>query len=89
VLIEFDAGKDAVNRDKHGISLARAADFEFETANISLDIRRAYAEERYQALGYIRDRLHVLVFTLRNDRVRAISLRKANPREVRRYVHQP
>ena len=31
------------------------------------------------------DRLHVLAFTMRGNTLRAISLRKANPRERRRY----
>ena len=49
------------------------------------DTRKEYPERRFQALGYIGDRLHMLVFTPRNSKVHVISLRKANPREVRRY----
>ena len=36
--------------------------------------------------GLIGARLYVLVFTLRETAVRIISLRKANSREVKRYV---
>lgn len=42
-------------------------------------------EDRFQAHGLIDGRLHVLVFTMRSDVLRAISLRKAHPREVKRY----
>jgi len=36
-------------------------------------------------LGFIKDRLHSVVFTPRNGKPRVISLRKANKREVSRY----
>jgi uncharacterized DUF497 family protein len=45
-----------------------------------------YAEQRLEATGLIGERLHVMIYCLRSDVVRVISLRKANPREVRRYV---
>ena len=55
------------------------------TAAIDPDYRYAYGEDRFQALGLIEGRLHLLVFTIRGDVLRAISLRKANTKEVRRY----
>lgn len=56
-----------------------------EAAFIVPDERRAYGEARLQAYGLIAGRLHVLAFTMRGDVLRAISLRKANSREVKRY----
>jgi uncharacterized DUF497 family protein len=38
--------------------------------------------------GPIDDRLHVAVITFRGDRVRVISLRRANRREERRYAKE-
>jgi uncharacterized DUF497 family protein len=58
------------------------------TAAIDADLRYAYGESRFQALGLIGGRLHMLVFTMRGDVLRVISLRKANPREVRRHDEQ-
>ena len=84
--IEFDPGKDAANRNKHGISLAKAADMDFESAIFVPDERFAYGEPRTQVLGAIEGRLHMLVFTTRGETMRPISLRKANDREVKRYV---
>jgi uncharacterized protein len=46
VNIEFDLGKDQVNRLKHGISLAVAADMDFDDALVIPDRRRAYGEDR-------------------------------------------
>jgi uncharacterized protein len=83
--IEFDDQKDLINREKHGISLAAAAEMDISTATIIPDERRDYGEARYWAVGPIADRLHILAFTMRGDTVRAISLRKANDRERKRY----
>jgi uncharacterized DUF497 family protein len=85
VEIAFDPGKDAINRQKHVLSLADAALIDFGSAYVVLDERRAYGEARFQAYGVIAGRLYVLAFTMRGDAMRAISLRKANGKEVRRY----
>ncbi len=58
---------------------------DFDTAIYAPDNRYDYGEDRTWALGLIGGRLHMLVFTMRGDMLRVISLRKANPREVRRY----
>lgn len=50
------------------------------------DRRRDYGERRYQAMGPIDGRLHVLVFTPRAGAIHVISLRKANDRELRLYA---
>ncbi|CAG9184042.1 BrnT family toxin [Cupriavidus pampae] len=86
--IEFDPTKDQINRAKHGVSLALAESFEMEVAQIVTDTRENYGETRYIATGPIGDRLYVLVFTMRGANLRAISLRKANRREVNIYVDQ-
>lgn len=81
----FDPEKDRSNLAKHGISLAAALDFDWHHALVRADTRQTYGEDRYQAIGYIEDRLYVAVFTYRADTLRMISLRKANAREVRDY----
>lgn len=83
---EFDPAKDEGNLDKHGLSLADAEGFEWDAAEIQEDTRRQYAEQRFEATGLIGDRLHVMIYCLRSDAVRVISLRRANSREVKRYV---
>ena len=83
---EFDPDKDEGNFEKHGLSLADADGFEWDAAVVREDRRKRYAEPRFEAKGYIGERLHVMVFCLRTDAVRVISLRKANPREVKSYA---
>jgi hypothetical protein len=59
--ISYDPTKDAANIAKHGVSLAAAAQLDWDTLTAPLDSRRDYSERRI------------------------ISLRKANPREDKRY----
>jgi len=86
--ITFDPNKDQINRQKHGISLAEAADLDWDTALVWMDDRFEYDEPRQCALGVIADRVYFVAFVERNDTFRIISLRKANSREVRHYVNQ-
>ena len=86
--ISFDPAKDARNIARRGLSFARATEFDWTNALIVEDTRRDYGEWRYQALGHIEDRLHMLVFTPRAGSLHIISLRKANNREVRHYEAQ-
>jgi len=87
-MIEFDPVKDAANLRKHGVSLALAVDFEWETARIEEDARFDYEEQRFKATGYIGMRLYVLIYCLldHEDATRVISLRPAEPKEYRHYA---
>jgi uncharacterized protein len=84
--ITYDASKDAKNTDKHGVSLAVAAAFEWDDAITWTDERQDYGENRVAGIGYIGDRLFYVVFVDRGEERRIISLRKANKREVKRYA---
>ena len=81
---EWDPNKE--DASKHGVPFAAAEAFEWETAIEARDTRRPYAEVRTVAIGFIDDRLHVMVFSRRAEKLRIISLRKANKREIARYV---
>lgn len=81
----FDPAKDAINIAKHGVSLARASEMDLGTALIRIDDRRDYGELRYNAYGYVDGDLHALTFTLRGEDVRAISLRRARKKELRKW----
>ncbi|HTT77682.1 MAG TPA: BrnT family toxin [Candidatus Binataceae bacterium] len=81
--IEFDAAKNQRNIEQRGISFALAAEFDWTTALVLRSDRAG--ETRYMAMGALAGRLHVLVYTMRGQTLRIISLRRANKREVRRY----
>lgn len=83
--IEFDDTKNETNERERGLSFALAAQFDFSTALIEEDRRKAYPETRFVALGFLGKRLHVLCFTPIAGGIRVISFRKANQREIRDY----
>lgn len=83
--VEFDPQKNRKNLAKHGISLEEAANFDYASARTEIDLRKDYGEIRYVATGYLYERLHVLCYIEKRSSIRAISLRKANMRESKKY----
>lgn len=81
--VEYDPAKNARNVRERGLSFERAAEFDFETANIWLEDRGG--ETRRVAAGYLDGRLHILCYLRLPDAIRVISFRKANDREARKY----
>ena len=80
--VEFDATKDAANLAKHGISLARAADLDVLAY---VDDSR-FNEPRFRLYGVIDGVAYCLAGTDRGGVVRAISLRRAHAKEMKRNV---
>jgi uncharacterized DUF497 family protein len=83
--LSYDPAKSERNLQERGLSFERVRDFDFETAKFWEDDRQDYPETRYVALGYLDDRLHVLVFGETEDGIRVISFRKANDREGKKH----
>lgn len=83
--IDFDPAKDAVNTAKHGVSLALAAQIDWEDVLCYPDDRSDYDELREIGFARVERRRHVVVFVQRGDVMRIISLRRANAREVNVY----
>jgi len=82
-MIEFDPNKDAANFAKHGLRLRESDRFELEA--VFDDDRRDYGERRRRAFGFIDDVPVVLVYAVRADHIRAISLRRAHEKEFRKH----
>ena len=85
---DWDENKRVANLVRHKVDFADAIDFEWDTALETVDDRFDYGEERWVALGLIGKQLHVMVYTFRADKIRIISLRKANKRERSHYEKQ-
>ena len=83
---EFDPRKDQLNLHKHGVSLSLASDLDWDAALLWVDDRQDYGEMRILALAPRTAILYYVAFVDRGDVRRVISLRRANRREVRRYV---
>lgn len=83
---EWDEAKNAQNIRKHGIDFIDAVDIFNHPMLTSIDDRYAYYEERWVAMGLMRQFIGVVVYVERcGDVVRIISARKATRREVRLY----
>ncbi|MGQ7246357.1 BrnT family toxin [Halomonas sp. V046] len=85
MIIDFDPNKSAWNERKRDLPFTAVERFDWENAIFTEDNRFTYPERRFIALGKIGQRVHVVCFTPIEEGIRIISLRKANPREVRRY----
>ena len=82
---EWDESKRQINLSTHDLDFVAVVDFDWENASIEEDVRRGDQENRYIAVGFLGDRLTVLVFTMPDTVIRVISFRKANQREARWY----
>ena len=83
--IEFDPAKSDENLARRGLPFSLVSGFDWPTAVVLPDTRKAYPEPRFLALGMIGSRLHAVVFTPTAEGVRVVSFRKANSREGRKY----
>ncbi len=83
----WDPAKDALNRRKHGLSLAQGIPvLEDPHRDCIVDDRFDYGEERIITLGMARQHVLVVVSTEWDEEtIRIISVRKADPDEVERY----
>ena len=82
---EFDPKKRALTLEMRGLDMADAYKV-FERDNVTFEDRRGdYDETRMITFGYLERRMVVVVWTLRGEFRRIISMRKANDREQALY----
>ena len=83
--LEWDEVKrqDALN--ERGLDFADVERFDPDSLDTFEDLRFNYREPRYITFGYLDDRLAMYCWTWRGHRMRIISMRKANDRELKSY----
>ena len=81
--IEYDLVKDAANITKHGVSLSQTSDLDILAA--IENSREEDGERRFRLYGLIDGEAFCAIVTFRSDRVRVISLRRANRSERKQY----
>ncbi len=86
--IGFDPEKDAINVSQHGISLSLASLLEWDLMICRKDDREDYGELRLACYAPIGAKVYAVVFCETDDVYRIISLRSADPKEVRYYASQ-
>ena len=83
---EWDEQKNRINIHKHGLDFADAWEIFTMPMLTALDDREDYGEDRWVAIGMLRSRIVVVVYTeLDQDTIRIISLRKALSYEQKQY----
>lgn len=84
---EWDAAKASANIKKHGVSFEEASTvFDDPIAAIFDDEDHSIEEQREIIVGHSnQNRLLIVSFTERHDKIRIISARKANKRERKDY----
>ena len=81
---EWDEDKNHENIQRRQLDFSEVENFDWDNAVIRRSDR--LGEQRWRAIGYIAERLHVVIFTERNDKCRIISLRIASNKERREYA---
>lgn len=81
---EWDDKKDQFNRSKHGLPLALASKLLPRAWHEEIDRDNSEKEERWIAYCPFDENLLVCVYTVRRQRQRIISLRKATNEEKRK-----
>lgn len=84
---EWDEAKNHLNLRKHGLDFADAPEIFKGPMLVQLDTRQDYGEDRWIAIGFIQNRVVVVVYTERDngETIRFISLRKALTYEQKRF----
>ena len=85
---DWDEDKRQATLLLRGLDFALIYRLDLASAQIDPDDRRDYGEVRFKATGVIDGRLFIAVFTPRGERLRLISLRKANVREKRAWANR-
>ena len=86
VEFEWDEGKAASNIAKHGVPFAIVREFDWTTAEVEIDDRFDYGEERLVAYGHTSDgHGYVIVFVLRHEVCRIVTVRRFTSREIKIY----
>lgn len=87
LIFEWDKKKAKMNVTKHNVSFKEASTVFKDTLSLTIeDPIHSDEEERYIIIGEsFKHRLLVVVHTVRNDRIRILSARKAAKKERRYY----
>lgn len=83
---QYDSGKAASNLEKHGVPFADAEGALQDPLALTVEDEDARDEQRFVTLGLgSAGVLLVVVYTLRGEEIRLISVRRASAKERRRY----
>ncbi len=83
--LSWDEAKRQQTLTERGLDFADAAEMFANRTYTFPDERKAYGEARNVTIGFLRERMMVVVWTQRSATRHIISMRKANEREIAKY----
>lgn len=84
-MVTYDEAKRLANLRKHGIDLAQCAPVFDAPLQSDEDKRMAYGEQRLKSLGWLNDRVVVLIWAEREAGPHLISCRYGDKHETNHY----
>lgn len=84
---EFDPAKSALNKQKHGIDFVEAQALWLDSRRAEFDAQWL-EEQRFGLIAEFGGKLWTAIYTMREDTVRIISVRRSPPAEVKIYETQ-
>ncbi|MBI3398625.1 MAG: BrnT family toxin [Deltaproteobacteria bacterium] len=81
---EWDSDKSSSNKSKHGIDFDTAKELWLDENRI--EIHAPYPlEDRWIVIGKLQKKIWISIYTIRNEAIRIISVRRARKKEVELY----
>lgn len=81
---EFDEYKSISNKEKHGIDFIEAQGLWEDIDRLIIPVRNV-DEPRFLIIGKLKDKTWSGIFTMRNESIRIISVRRARKEEIAIY----
>ena len=81
---EFDPAKSSANARKHGIEFESAMRLWADEKRIAVPAR-SWGEARFALIAELHGKIWTCIYTIRQDRIRIISTRRARHEEESRY----
>ena len=82
---DWDNAKEERNRKKHRIDFRTATKVFADPFVVDFESRDPSGETRFNAIGLVDGRMLVVTYAIRDDVIRIISARGADPHEKRKY----
>ena len=83
---EYDPAKSNSNKEKHGIDFEEVQSLWDDPKHLVVPAR-SIGEDRFALIGEYCERIWTAVFTVREERIRIISVRRSRDGEEKGYYH--
>ena len=81
---DWDGQKSLINKDKHGIDFETAKSLWLDEGRVEIEMTFP-DEKRWALIAKIQGKVWTAIYTVRDETIRLISVRRARRKEVRLY----